>query len=83
MSKRLNFVSACNNIYKAKVKMELEAFDRMLCLKWHLCCENNDIHRDIFKPKSKVNPRNKNTNIELYLSSLKEKLTKVEVYYSD
>ena len=32
LSKRLNLVSACNNIYKAKVKMELEAFDRMLCL---------------------------------------------------
>ena len=83
LSKRLNFVSARHNIYKAKVKMELEAFDRMLCLKWHLRSENNDIHRDMFKPKSKVNPRNKNTNIELYLSSLKEKLMKVEVSNSD
>ena len=31
--KRLNFVSTCNNRYKAKVKIELEAFGRMLCLK--------------------------------------------------
>ena len=33
VSKRPNFISACNNIYEAKVKMELEAFGRMLCLK--------------------------------------------------
>ena len=77
--KRLNFVSACNNIYKAKIKIELEAFGRMLCLKWHFCNENKDIHCDMLKPKSKVNPRNKDADIELYLSSLKEKLIKVEV----
>ena len=58
--------------------MELEAFGRMLCLKWHFRNENKDIHRDMFKPKSKVNPRNKDADIELYLSSLKEKLIKVE-----
>ena len=83
LSKRLNFVSACNNIYKAEVKMELEAFGRMLCLKWHFRNENKDIHRDMFKPKSKVNPRNKDADIELYLSSLREKLMKVEVSNSD
>ena len=33
----------------------------------------------MFKPKSKFNPRNKDAAIELYLSSLKEKLMKVEV----
>ena len=33
----------------------------------------------MFKPKSKLNPRNKHAAIELYLSSLEEKLTKVEV----
>ena len=33
----------------------------------------------MFKPKSKFNPRNKNVAIELYLSSLEEKLMKVEV----
>ena len=80
---RLNFVSACNNIYKAKIKIELEAFGRMLCLKWHFCNENKDIHCDMLKPKSKVNPRNKDADIELYLSSLREKLMKVEVSNSD
>ena len=38
-----------------------------------------DIHCDMFKPKSKFNPRNKDAAIELYLSSLEEKLVKVEV----
>ena len=51
----------------------------MLRLKWHFRNENKDIHRDMFKPKSKFNPRNKNATIELYLSSLEEKLMKVEV----
>ena len=50
--------------------MELEAFGRMLRLKWHFRNENKDIHRDMFKPKSKFNPHNKDAAIELYLSSL-------------
>ena len=51
----------------------------MLRLKLHFGNENKDIHRDMFKPKSKFNPRNKDATIELYLSSLEEKLMKVEV----
>ena len=59
--------------------MELEAFGKMLRLKWHFRNENKDIHRNMFKPKSEFNPRNKDAAIELYLSSLEEKLMKVEV----
>ena len=77
--KGLNFVPTCNNIDKAKLKMELEAFGRMLRLKWHFRNENKDIHRDMFKLKCKFNPCNKDAAIELYLSSLEEKLMKVEV----
>ena len=55
----------------------------MLCLKWHFRNENKDIHRDMFKPGFKINPRNKDADIELYLSSLKEKIMKVEVSDSD
>ena len=51
----------------------------MLRLKWHFHNENKDIHRDMFKPKSKFNPCNKAAAIELYLSSLEEKLMKVEL----
>ena len=59
--------------------MELEAFGRVLYLKWNFRNENKDIHRDMFTPKSKVNPRNKDIIIKQYLSSLKEKLMKVEI----
>ena len=65
LSKGLYFVPTCNNIYKAKLKMELEAFGRMLCLKCHFRNENMDIHCDMFKLKSKVNPRNKDGAIEV------------------
>ena len=45
-------------------------FDHVICLKFH---------RDMFKTKSKFNPRNKDAAIKLYLSSLEEKLMKVEI----
>ena len=51
----------------------------MLLFKWHFRNENKDICHDMFKPKSKFNPRNKDAAIELYLSSLEEKLMKLEV----
>ena len=73
LSKGLNFVPTCNNIYKAKLKMELEVFAKMLYLKWHFYNENKDIDCDMFNPKFKVNPRNKSGAIELYLSSLEKK----------
>ena len=53
--------------------MELEAFGRMLHLKWHFCNENKDIHHDMFKLKSKFNSRNKDAG------SLGKKIMKVEV----
>ena len=55
------------------------AFGRMLPLKWYFRNENKDIHCDMFKTKSKFDPGNKVAAIELYLSSLEEKLMKVEV----
>ena len=70
LSKGLNFVPTSNNICKTKLKMELEVFGRMICLKWHFRNENRDIYRDMCKPKSKVNPRNKGGAVEIYLSSL-------------
>ena len=78
LSEGLNFVPTCSNIDKAKLKMELEAFGG-LRLKWHFRNENKNIYRDMFKPKSKFNPRNEDAVIELYLSSLEEKLIKVDV----
>ena len=46
--------------------MELEAFGRMLCLKFHFRNENMDIHCNMFKPNPKINHRNKAGAIELY-----------------
>ena len=73
MLKGLNSASTCNKIDKSKHKMELETFGITLCLKLNFHNENKDIHRDMF------NPRNKDAAIELDLSSLKEKVMKVEV----
>ena len=77
--KGLNFVLTCNNIYKVKFKKELGVFGRMLSFKWHFRNENKDIHCDMFKSKSTVNPCNKGGAIEIHLSSLEEKLLKAEV----
>ena len=66
MSEGLNFVPTCNNIDKAELKTELEAFGRMLRSKWYFCNENKDIHRDKFKPRSTFNRRNKDAGIEQY-----------------
>ena len=79
LSKGLNFVPTCNNIDKAKLKIALESFGRLLRLKWHFRNENKDIHRDMFKLKSKFNTRNKHVAIELYVTSLEEKPMKIEV----
>ena len=79
LSKGLNFVPTCNNVDKAKLEMKLRAFGRTLRLNQHFRNENKYIHRNMFKPKSKFNPRNKDAAIELHLSSLEEKLMKVEV----
>ena len=62
------------NIDEAKLEMELEAFGRMLLLKWHFRNESKDIQHDMFKTKSKFNPCTKDAAIELHLSILKEKL---------
>ena len=64
LSKGLKLVPTSNHINKAKLKMELEAYGRMLRLKW---------------PFHTFNPRNKDVAIEKYLSSLEEKLMNIEI----
>ena len=76
-SKGLNFVPTSNTI--DKLKMELEALGRILRLKWHFRIEENVIVLDQFKPKSTFNPRNKDAVIEVKMSSLEEKLMKIEI----
>ena len=79
LSKGLNFVPASNTIDKAKLKTELEALCRALRLKWHFRNEEREFDLDQFKPKSTFNPRNKDAAIEIYMSSLNEKLMKIGI----
>ena len=79
LSKGFNFVPTSNTIDKAKLKRELEALGRMLRLKWHFRNEEKDFDPEKFKPKSTFNPRNKDAAIEIYMSSLEEKLMKIEI----
>ena len=59
--------------------MELEAYGRMLRLKWYFRNDEKEFDRKRFKPKSTFNPRNKDAAIEIYLSSLEEKLMNIEI----
>ena len=79
LSKEFNFVPTSNTIDKAKVKMELEALGRILRLKWHFRNEENVFDLDQSKPKSTFKPLNKDAAIEVYMSSLQEKLMKIEI----
>ena len=56
--------------------MELEAYGRMLRLKWHFRNDEKEFDRKRFKPKSIFNLRNKDAAIEIHLSSFEEKLMK-------
>ena len=78
LSKGLKFVPTSNHINKAKLKMELEAHDRMLRLKWHFRNDEKEFDRNNFKLHSTFNPRNKDAAIEIYLSTLEEKVMKIE-----
>ena len=78
LSKGLNFIPTCNKVDVARLKLELELFGRMLRLKWHFRDDKRDIPINPFKTKSTFNPRNKDAAIEIYLSSLEEKILKIE-----
>ena len=77
--KGLNFILTSNTIDKAKLTTKLEALGRILRLKLHFRNEENEFELDQFKPKSNFNPRNKDAAIEIYMSSLEEKLIKLEI----
>ena len=79
LSKGLNFIPTCNKVDVARLKLELEQFGRMFRLKWHFTNDKRDIPINPFKGKSTFNHRNKDAAIEIYLSSLGEKLLKADV----
>ena len=51
----------------------------MLQLKWFFQNDEKVFNPDKFKPKSTFNLRNKDAAIEIYLSSLKEKIMAIEI----
>ena len=76
LSKGLKFIPTSNTIDTANLKVEL---DRMLRLKWFFRNDEKEFNPDKFKPKSTFNPRNKDAAIEIYLSSLEDRLISIEI----
>ena len=74
LSKGLKFIPASNTINKAKLKVELEVFGRMLRLKWFFRDHEKEFNPDKIKPKSTFK-----STFELYLSSLEKKLISIEI----
>ena len=51
----------------------------MLRLKWHFRNDEKKFDQNKLQPKSTFNPNNKDVAIEIYLSSLEEKLMDIEI----
>ena len=67
LSKGLKFVPTANKIDRARLKTELEEYGRKLRLMWHFRNNEKPFPYEKFRPKSTINPRNKDTVIETYL----------------
>ena len=61
MSKGLKFVPTANKIDRAKLKTELEEYGRKLRPMWHFRNDEKPFQYDKFRPKSTLNPSNKDT----------------------
>ena len=68
-----------NKIDTGKLKMELEEYGRKLQLIWHFRNDEKPFPYEKFRNKSTFNPRNKDTVIETYLSSLEERLLDIDI----
>ena len=74
LSKGLKFIPTPKHINKARIKEELETYGRKLRLMWYHRNEEREIIINIFKKKSKFNPKRKYATIEIYLSRLEEEI---------
>ena len=79
LSKGLKFVLTANKIDRAKLKTELEEYGRKLWLMWHFRNDEKPFPFEKFRPKSTFKPRNKDTVIQTYLSSLEERLVDLDI----
>ena len=66
LSKGLKFVPTANKIDQEKLKAELEEYGRKLWLMWHFRNCERSFAADRFRPKSSLNPRNKDVIIETH-----------------
>ena len=81
LSKGLKFVPTTNKRDRAKLKMELEDYGRKLSLMWHFRNNERPIPYEKFRPKSTFIPRNKDTVIDTYISSLQERLLDIDISF--
>ena len=79
LPKGLNFIPTWNKVDVASLKFELDQLGGMLDLKWHFRSYKRDSPINTLKTKPTFHPKNKDAAIELYLSSLEEKLLKIKV----
>ena len=77
LSKGLKFVPTPDFVNRALLKEELEKFGRFLRLKWFYRNEERTDY-NLFRPKSKFNPRGKDAAIEIYLSRLEEEILAID-----
>ena len=68
-----------NEIDRAKLKTELEEYERKLRLMWYFRNDEKSFAADRFRAKSSFNARNKDVIIETYLSCLEERLLNTEI----
>ena len=79
VSKVLKFAPTANKIDRAKLKIELEEYGRKPGLMWHFRNDAKPFPYEKFRSKSTFNPRNKDTVIETYLSSLEKVLLNIDI----
>ena len=82
LSKGLKFVPTPDFVNRALLKEELEKFGRFLRLKWFYRNEESTGVYNLFRPKSKFNPKGKDAAIEIYLSRLEEEILALDTRLS-
>ena len=71
LSKGIKFVPIPKLLNKAKIKEEIEVYGRKLRLMWHFRNDHREVDVNLFKKKSKFNPKG-DAAMEMYLSRLEE-----------
>ena len=76
----LRFFRIANKIDRAKLKVELEEYGRKLRLMWDFRNDERPFPCGTYRTKSTLNPRNKDTVIETFLSYLEERFLDIDIW---